>query len=180
MNKKQSLVWIDLEMTGLSPEKDKILEIAAVITDNDLNIIEKGPCIVVHQDDSVLALMNEWVAKQHAKSGLIDEVKSSKIMLEQAEQLTVEFLKKYCDAGESPLCGNSICTDRAFMRIYMPRIVDFLHYRMIDVTAIKEIILRWYPGNSTAEYTKKDAHRALPDILESIDELNHYRKNFFV
>lgn len=179
MKKKQLLVWIDLEMTGLMPEKDKILEIATVLTDNDLNIVEQGPAAVIHQDDSVLTLMNDWVGKQHSKSGLIDEVKLSKISLAKAEQMTLEFLKKHCDADESPLCGNSICTDRAFMRIHMPQIVDFLHYRMIDVTAVKEIVARWYPGNPKAEYTKKDAHRALPDILESIDELRHYRKNFF-
>ncbi len=180
MKKEQLLVWIDLEMTGLNPNKDAILEIATVITDNSLEIVAQGPALVVHQDEAVLASMSDWVAKQHAKSGLIDEVKSSQITIEKAERLTLDFLKKECTSGESPLCGNSICTDRIFMRNYMPSLIDFLHYRMIDVTAIKEVVSRWYPGNPKAEFKKQDNHRALPDILESIDELNHYRKNFFI
>jgi len=180
MNKEQLLVWIDLEMTGLNPEKDRILEIATVITDNNLAIIAQSSALVIHHDESILESMNEWVGNQHTKSGLIDEVKSSQISIEKAEQLMLDFLKTYCIEGESPLCGNSICTDRGFMRIHMPRIIDFLHYRMIDVTAVKEVVLRWYPGNPKTEYKKQDKHRALPDILESIDELNYYRKNFFI
>lgn len=180
MKKEQLLVWIDLEMTGLVPEKDVILEIATVITDNNLAIVAQGPSLVIHHDESIRASMNEWVLNQHTKSGLINEVQKSQISLENAEQMTLDFLKKYCVEGESPLCGNSICTDRAFMRIAMPHIIDFLHYRMIDVTAIKEVVSRWYAGNPKTEYKKQDKHRALPDILESIDELSHYRKNFFI
>lgn len=180
MNREQLLVWIDLEMTGLVPEKDKILEIASVVTDNNLNIIEQGPSLVINHDESILQLMNEWVLNQHTKSGLIDKVLSSKVTLLHAEQVTIDFLNKYCEAGASPLCGNSVCLDRYFMRLHMPRIIEFLHYRIIDVTSFKEAILRWYPTHEKKQYVKKDNHRALDDILESIDELRYYREHFFV
>jgi len=176
MNKKTNLVWIDLEMTGLDPDKDVILEIATIITDEDLNIIEEGPCLAIHQSDAVLGVMNPWVREMHQESGLIERVRESKVTLKQAEKQTLDFIKKYCDPGEGRLCGNSVWKDRAFLGKYMPAILDSLHYRLIDVTAVKELVLRWYPN---AEFEKKNSHRALDDIRESIEELRYYRKNFF-
>jgi oligoribonuclease len=179
-NKEQNLVWIDLEMTGLCPEKDHILEIASLVTDSQLNILAQGPSLIIHQNEQVLSCMNDWVLKQHGHSGLLDAVRSSTITIAQAEQETLEFVSQYCVTGKSPLCGNSVWQDRAFLRLAMPKLNDFLHYRIIDVTAVKELVRRWYPQSPFAEFKKKDGHRALEDIKESVAELVHYRKHFFV
>ena len=174
-NKKAPLVWIDLEMTGLSPDYSTILEISTILTDNNLEIIEKGPSIVIFQEDIVLDTMDGWCFEQHRKTGLLDEVKQSKTSLAQAEEQTLDFLKKHCEFQESPLCGNSIWVDRFFLKAYMPRLELFLYYRVIDVSTIKELVLRW----GGPEFEKKDVHRAEDDICESIQELKFYRKKYF-
>ena len=178
--KEQNLVWIDLEMTGLCPEKDNILEIASLVTDNQLNTIAQGPSIIVHQPEDALRCMSDWVLKQHTATGLVDAVQKSTITVAQAEQEMLAFLNTYCKPGTSPLCGNSVWQDRNFIRLSMPKLNSFLHYRIIDVTSIKEMVKRWYPDNPYAEFKKQDSHRALDDIKESVAELAHYRKHFFV
>jgi len=180
MEKKNNLVWIDLEMTGLNPEKNVILEIASIITDKDLNIIAKGPVFIIHHSDENLKQIEKWSKEQHTKSGLLKKVKESTTTLLQAEQQTLNFIKKYCEEKLSPLCGNSIWQDRAFLYRYMPKLLNFMHYRLIDVTSFKEVINRWYPNNPCAVFEKKDTHRALEDIEESIDELKYYRTHFFI
>lgn len=177
---KSNLVWIDLEMTGLDPAIDTILEIATVVTDNDLKIIAQGPSLVIKQDESVLQNMNDWCKIQHGKSGLCDAVRASEITLEEAEELTLAFLKQHAQENMSPLCGNSVWNDRLFLTKYMPRITNFLHYRLIDVSSIKEVVSRWYPNNPLTSFKKSDNHRAEEDILASIKELEHYRRTFFV
>jgi oligoribonuclease len=179
-DKEANLVWIDLEMTGLCPEQNRVLEIASLVTDAQLNIVAEGPSLVIHYPLNCLQNMNEWVRTTHTKSGLLASVSASTISLAQAEQTTLDFLVQHCAAGKSPLCGNSIWQDRSFLRLHMPRIHDFLNYRMIDVSSFKEIIKRWYPDNPQAIYTKKDSHRAHDDIIESIEELKHYKNNFFI
>lgn len=178
--KEKNLIWIDLEMTGLCPEKDHILEIASIVTDSQLQVIAEGPSLIIHCPDSCLEGMSEWVNKTHTKSGLLDAVAQSKISLEQAEQETLKFLSEHCLPEKSPLCGNSIWQDRSFLRLHMPRVESFLHYRTIDVTSFKEVIKRWYQGDPRSEYKKKDNHRALDDIRESIGELMYYHENFFI
>lgn len=171
------LIWIDLEMTGLDPLEDKILEIATLITDDNLNIIAEGPNLVIHQSDEVLTKMNEWCQIQHAKSGLIDAVKNSTISQEEAEQQTLEFLQQYCQENSTALCGNSVWQDKIFINQHMPRLGKFFHYRILDVSSIKLVINRW-----TKEYKlfkKSDCHRAMDDIKESIGELKFYKENFF-
>ncbi len=180
MNKEKNLVWIDLEMTGLNPQTDEIVEIATVITDSNLNTIAKGPHLVIHQSEQVLANMNPWVKEQHAKTGLTDASRASNISIQEAEQQTLAFIKQYCNKEMALLAGNSVWQDRAFMVKFMPDIIDYLHYRLLDVTAIKEVVLRWYPDDERAVFEKKEAHRAQDDIYESIEELKHYRKYFFV
>lgn len=175
-----NLVWLDLEMTGLSPEIDHIVEIASVITDGQLNVLEEGPSLVIHQPEEVLALMGPWVKDQHGKSGLTKAVQESTVSLEQAERETLEFIKKHCPPQTGLLCGNSIWQDRSFLRRYMPSITDYLNYRMVDVTSVKEMVHRWYPGNPHLDFPKSDKHRALPDVFESMEELRHYRKYFFI
>ena len=179
-HKEQNLAWIDLEMTGLCPEKDYILEIASLVTDNQLNIIAQGPSIIIHQPEAALRMMNDWVAKQHAKTGLVEAVERSIITVEQAEQETIAFLGTYCKPGTSPLCGNSVWQDRAFIRLAMPSLNNFLHYRIIDVTSIKEVIKYWYPNDPRTAFKKQDSHRALDDIKESVAELAYYRQKFFI
>lgn len=180
MKKKENLVWIDLEMTGLDTEVDTILEIATIITDGGLTILEEGPSLVIHQPDYVLDAMGEWVKDTHGKSGLTQAVKDSKVTLEQAELETLTFIQKYCQQKKGVLCGNSVWQDRNFLARYMPRITDYLHYRLVDVTSVKELLYRWYPGSPHLSFKKQDMHRALPDIFESIEELRHYRKYFFI
>lgn len=178
--REHNLVWMDLEMTGLCPEKDYVLEAAVMVTDNNLCTVAQGPSLVIHYPDSYLQNMSEWVCKTHTASGLLQAVRNSKISLSLAEQELLDFLRTHCLPGTSPLCGNSIWQDRSFLRLHMPKVNNFLHYRSIDVTAFKEVIKRWYPDNPKSIYQKKDGHRALDDIKESIEELRFYRDNFFV
>ena len=174
---EKPLVWMDLEMSGLDVETCTILEIATVITDGQLNIIEEGPNLVIHQEDAVLEAMDDWNQKHHGGSGLIEAVKASKISLKFAEKQTLEFMKKHVAEGASPLCGNSVGNDRNFLQKYMPTLVDHLHYRIVDVSSVKEIARRWYGDDVVPP--KAGGHRALDDILESINELQHYRALIF-
>ena len=173
------LVWIDLEMTGLDPQHDVILEIATIITDNNLNIIATGPALIIHQPDHLLGAMNEWCIQHHTKSGLVAAVRASTTTSAQAEQETLDFIGQYCLPQTAILSGNSIFQDRAFLARYMPSIINFLHYRILDVSTVKELARRWYPTDPNNRFEKKETHRALTDIQESINELNHYRKHFF-
>jgi len=177
MNKKTNLIWIDLEMTGLVPEEDNIIEIATVVTDADLNILAEGPSIAIHQDNKHLDSMDEWNTRQHTKSGLVQRVKESEISVVEAEKQTLDFLMKYVDLGASPMCGNSICQDRRFLYIYMPNLEKFFHYRHIDVSTLKELAVRWKPDVVTSSF-KQSKHLALSDIYDSINELKHYREHF--
>ena len=177
MNKKTNLIWIDLEMTGLVPEKDIIIEIATVVTDAELNVIAEGPSLAIHQDNKHLDSMDEWNTRQHTKSGLVQRVKESEISLNEAEKQTLDFLMKYVDLGASPMCGNSICQDRRFLYNYMPRLEKFFHYRHIDVSTLKELAVRWKPDVVTNSF-KQSKHLALSDIYDSINELKHYREHF--
>lgn len=168
------LVWLDMEMTGLEPETDRIIEVAVVVTEPDLTVVAEGPVLVVHQPDSVLDAMDSWNKNTHGKSGLIDKVKASTLTEAQAEQQLIAFLSQHVPAGKSPLCGNSISQDRRFMFRYMPTFERFFHYRNLDVSTLKELAKRWKP--SALEGLKKAGkHTALADIQESIDELVHYR-----
>jgi len=180
MGRDRNLIWVDLEMTGLDVQKDVILEIASVITDSQLNTIEVGPHFIIHQPDAALSSMNNQVTDMHKKSGLIDEVKKSTVTVSQAEQETLAFYKKHCDPNTALLAGNSVWQDKYFLKRYMPSLVDFCYYRVLDVTSVKEVIQRWYPDDKNNKYKKKETHRALEDILESIQELKHFRKYFFV
>ncbi len=173
----KNLIWIDLEMTGLDTNNDYIIEVATIITDSQLNILAEGPAIAIHQDDSVLQTMDEWNTKQHTKSGLINRVQTSKNTTADAERMTLEFLEKFVKPNSSPMCGNSICQDRRFMHRLMPQLEQFFHYRSLDVSAIKEVIKRWYPDSK--QFDKESSHLAMDDIRESIDELRFYRENYF-
>jgi len=173
-----NLKWIDLEMTGLDPERMVIIEIATVVTDDNLNIIADGPNVAIHYPNDVLKSMEEWSMIQHKASGLLDRVRASGYDCQQAEQETLRFLYSWCKKGESPMCGNSIWQDRRFLKRYMPDLEEFFHYRMIDVSSIKELMMRWYP--SIPPYEKKEAHLALMDIYECINELRYYRRNIFI
>jgi len=177
---KTNLVWIDLEMTGLNPEKDTILEIATVITNNNLEIVATGPALVIHHTDEALSKMDEWCIKQHALSGLVSAVRASTVSLEEAYKATLEFLKLHVKEHQAPICGNSIWQDRIFLKKHMPAIDKFLNYRIIDVSSVKETIGRWYPENPKARFFKPENHRALEDTMNSIQELRHYRSNFFI
>ena len=150
-----------------------------MITDSDLNLIAEGPTLIVHQPEEALAGMDEWVTGQHGASGLTQKVRDSSISVQQAEQQTLEFIKQYCNPQTSPLCGNSIWVDRMFLHNYMPHITAYMHYRIIDVSTIKELVKRWYPQDPNNEFVKQDTHRALADIQESVAELKHFRKHFF-
>ena len=174
-----NLVWMDLEMTGLEPDTEAIIEIATIITDSHLNIIEEGPALAVHQDDEILNRMDEWNQKTHSASGLIQKVKDSKITVEGAEKATLDFIKKYVPYKAAPLCGNSVGQDRRFLYKFMPKLSEYLHYRNVDVTSIKEVIRRWYPTGRKLP-KKSDEHKALIDIQESIEELIFYRDHFFI
>lgn len=173
-------VWIDLEMTGLDPHKDVILEIASLITDSQLNILEEGPTFTIQQPEQILQNMSSWSQKQHEASGLIAQVREFGVPLDFAQEQTLAFIKQHCKKDEALLCGNSVWQDRAFLVPYMPNIVDYLHYRIIDVTTIKELVQRWYPHDPHVQFKKSDTHRAIDDIRESVNELRHYRKYFFV
>ncbi|HJX35130.1 MAG TPA: oligoribonuclease [Desulfatiglandales bacterium] len=173
-----NLIWIDLEMTGLDPERMVIIETASVVTDDNLNIIAEGPNIAINYPDNVLNSMEEWSMIQHKASGLLDRVKASEYNCRKAEQETLRFLCSWCKKGESPMCGNTIWQDRRFLKKYMPDLEEFFHYRMIDVSSIKELMIRWYP--LIPPYEKKEAHLALMDIYECINELRYYRRNIFI
>jgi|TARA_B110000046_G_scaffold152569_1_gene161804 oligoribonuclease len=177
MNKKTNLIWIDLEMTGLIPERDVIIEIATVVTDANLNVIEEGPSLAIHQNSDLLDGMDEWNTSQHNRSGLVKRVLESTISTAAAESQTLEFLINYVDQGASPMCGNSICQDRRFLYNYMPNLEKFFHYRHIDVSTLKELAVRWKPSILSSSY-KKSRHLALSDVYDSIDELKHYREYF--
>ncbi len=173
----QHLIWIDLEMTGLNPDSDLIIEIATVVTDKDLNILAEGPVLAVHQSDRALAAMDDWNQKHHGGSGLIDRVKASAIDEAEAERLTIEFLKLWVPENTSPICGNSIGQDRRFLYRYMPKLEAYFHYRNIDVSTLKELAARWAPEIKNG-FNKESTHQALDDIMESIDELRYYREHF--
>lgn len=179
MDKNTNLVWIDLEMTGLVPATDVILEIALIITDGNLTVLHEGPSLVIHQPDGALERMDAWVKKVHTASGLVSDVRSSTCTVERAEQEVLEVIRQYCDEKKGILCGNSVWQDRLFLRTYMPRITDYLHYRLLDVTAFKVALDRWYPDRSERFFAKQDKHRAMIDIKESIAELQYYRSMFF-
>jgi oligoribonuclease len=175
------LVWMDLEMTGLEPSRDVIVEIATLITDDNLNIIAEGPDLVVHQSDDVLAGMDKFVFDMHTRSGLLPAIKASTVSLEEAGAETLAFIKQYVPVVRTvPLCGNSIGTDRRFLAAHLPEIEDWLHYRSVDVSSVKELVRRWYPAVKAGRPSKGGAHRALDDIRESINELRYYREHVFV
>ena len=174
-----NLVWLDLEMTGLNIATDVILEIATVITDGNLDIIAQGPSFIIHQSEEKLASMSKWCQDHHGKTGLTQAVLQSTTTLQQAQEETLAFIKEYCPPNTGILAGNSVWQDRVFLDKYMPAITAYLHYRIIDVTSVKEIVRRWYPNDKKTEYQKSDRHRALSDVYESIAELKHFRMNFF-
>jgi oligoribonuclease len=177
MSQKDNLVWMDLEMTGLEPEQDVIIEIATLVTDKDLNIIAEGPVLAIKQPDVLLDAMDDWNTKTHGNSGLTQRVRDSEVTARDAELQTLEFLRKHVKQGASPLCGNSIHQDRRFLVKYMPQLEAYMHYRNIDVSTLKELAKRWKPEVVSA-FNKKGAHQALDDIKESIDEMAHYRSHF--
>lgn len=174
---ESNLIWIDLEMTGLDPEKEVIIEIATIVTDAHLNEIAVGPSLVVHQPDACLDAMDEWCTRQHGESGLTQRVKESIVSCRDAEIQTLEFLGQYVPKGVSPICGNSIGQDRRFLVKYMPELEAFFHYRNLDVSTLKELAVRWKP-EALEGFTKKGSHLALDDIKDSIAELQHYRETF--
>lgn len=174
---KSALVWIDLEMTGLNPDADRIIEIATIVTDDDLNVLAEGPVLAVHQADSALAAMDEWNQRTHKGTGLIERVHASRLNEAEAERLTLEFIQRHVAKNKSPLCGNSICQDRRFLARYMPALETWFHYRNLDVSTLKELAMRWKPA-LVGGLQKKNTHKALDDIRESIDELKYYREHF--
>ncbi len=172
-----NLIWIDLEMTGLDTDNDYIIEIATIVTDSQLSILEEGPVIAIHQQPEIMQSMDDWNTKQHSKSGLTERVLNSHYTTRDAEELTLAFLEKYLPPKASPMCGNSICQDRRFMHRLMPRLEQYFHYRNLDVSTIKELAKRWYPDEPL--FVKEPSHLALADIRDSIDELRFYREKFF-
>lgn len=174
---EQNLVWVDMEMSGLNPEAERILEVAIVVTDSELNTLAVAPVLVIHQPDSLLDAMDSWNKGTHGKSGLIDKVKASTVTEDQATEIFLEFVSGYVPSGKSPMCGNTVHQDRRFMQRYMPKLESFFHYRNIDVSTIKELCRRWNPEISK-QFQKKSAHTALADIEESIEELRFYRRHW--
>jgi oligoribonuclease len=178
VSRKDNLIWIDLEMTGLNPEQHRIIEIATVVTDKELTVLAEGPVLAIHQPDDHLGTMDEWNTRQHANSGLTERVRASAITEQEAESLTLEFLRQHVDHGASPICGNSICQDRRFLIRHMPELAAFFHYRNLDVSTLKILAKLWLPevGN---RFEKKSVHLALADIHDSIRELRFYREHLF-
>jgi len=171
------LVWIDMEMSGLEPDSDSVLEVALIVTDKDLNLVEEGPVLVVHQSDAVLDAMDNWNKGTHGKSGLIDKVKASTLSDADVEAQMIEFMKKHVGERKSPMCGNSICQDRRFLARHMPKLEAYFHYRNLDVSTLKELAARWRPELKDG-FKKANSHTALADIQESIEELKYYRDTF--
>lgn len=177
--KSKNLVWIDLEMTGLDPRKCTVLEIGVIVTDSDLNRIAEGPAIAIHHSDRILDSMEAWSKHHHNKSGLVQECRESKISLKKAEKMVLDFVKTYCKEKTAPLCGNTVWQDRRFLVKYMPRLEAYLHYRVIDVSSLKELVERWYPAGHKMPRTKSHKHRVSDDIKESLEELKYYREKVF-
>ena len=171
----ENLIWIDLEMTGLDPMEDRIIEIATLVTDKNLNVLEEGPSLAINQSEEMLKGMDEWCTTQHGRSGLTDRVKNSSISEATAEAVTIAFLDKYVPQGRSPMCGNSICQDRRFLARWMPELEEFFHYRNLDVSSLKELARRWAPDVCEG-FNKESSHLAMNDIKDSIAELQYYRK----
>lgn len=180
MNDKRSgLIWIDLEMTGLDTQQDHIIEIATLITDNQLNILAEGPNLAIHQPDAILNTMDAWNTKTHGQSGLIDRVRASTVTLDMAQAQTLAFIEQYVAPKSSPMCGNTVCQDRRFLSRLMPKLEAYFHYRHLDVSTVKELARRWAPEIFKG-LNKESAHKALEDIKESIEELRYYRDRFFI
>ncbi len=177
MQNPQNLIWIDLEMTGLDPDNDVIIEMATIVTDSQLNVLAEGPVIAVHQSDETLARMDDWNTRQHGGSGLTQRVRESRISTAEAEQATLAFLEQWVPKGKSPICGNSICQDRRFLYRQMPTLEAYFHYRNLDVSTLKELAARWAPQIMEG-FKKGGTHLALDDIRDSIAELRHYREHF--
>jgi oligoribonuclease len=178
VSRKENLIWIDLEMTGLNPDKDRIIEIATVVTDKELTVLAEGPVCAIHQSDDVLAGMDEWNTRQHASSGLTERVRASTTREREAEQDTLAFLRKHAEQGTSPICGNSICQDRRFLSRHMPELAAFFHYRNLDVSTLKILVKLWLP-DIAGRFEKSSVHLALADIHDSIRELRFYREQLF-
>lgn len=178
LRQKENLVWLDLEMTGLDPDSDLIIEIATVVTDKHLVVLAEGPVLAIHQSDAILEGMDEWNRTQHGASGLTERVKASQVSEAQAEQETLDFLRQYAEPGHSPMCGNSICQDRRFLSRHMPELVGFFHYRNLDVSSLKILAQLWEP-EVAARFQKQATHLALADIHDSIRELRFYREKLF-
>jgi oligoribonuclease len=172
-----NLVWVDMEMTGLDPDSDRIIEVAVVVTDAHLNVLAEGPVFAIHQSDATLDAMDAWNKGTHGRSGLIDRVKASTVTEADAEVALIAFLKNFVPAGKSPMCGNTICQDRRFMARYMPKLESFFHYRNLDVSTLKELCRRWKPELASG-FKKHQKHTALADIIESVEELRYYREHF--
>ncbi|WP_294947460.1 oligoribonuclease [Sulfurivirga sp.] len=180
MDKDNNLIWIDLEMTGLDPQRDTIIEIATLVTDSELNVLAEGPVLAVATDEAVLAAMDDWNRTHHGASGLLDRIRSEGVPMEEAERATLDFLSQWVNPGKSPMCGNSICQDRRFLARQMPELEAFFHYRNLDVSTLKELARRWAPAVlDSAGDCKRDIHLALEDIKDSICELRHYRRHLF-
>lgn len=177
MQNPQNLIWIDLEMTGLDPDRDVIIEMATIVTDSDLNTLAEGPVIAIHQPEEILAGMDEWNTRQHGQSGLTQRVRESTVSMAEAEAQTLAFLEQWVPKRSSPICGNSICQDRCFLYRHMPRLEGYFHYRNLDVSTLKELAARWAP-QVRESFKKGNTHLALDDIRESIAELRHYRDHF--